>query len=84
MKSLLFKSIVMLMLTIGIVQTSSAYGYYCHRGYGYGCREVYYAPRVYCGPRYVPAPVYYAPAVIPGHWGVNRWGVRVWIGPRYR
>ena len=70
----------MLMLTIGIVQTSSAYGWGCHRGF-YG--RAYCGPRFY-GPYYGAHRVVYAPACVPGHWGVNRWGVRVWVGPYYR
>ncbi len=78
---------MVLMLGVGLYNTSSARGYGYYHGY-YGGPRVYCGPRVYVGPPayYGPrvyGPVgYYHPAYIPGHWGVNRYGTRVWVGPR--
>jgi hypothetical protein len=77
MKNLIVKSIFILVISFGLFQTSNAAGYYCH------ARPYYYAPRVYCGPRYL-APVVYRPVVpviVPGHFIINRYGYRVWVQP---
>ena len=76
MKSLIVKSIVMLLVSFGLYQTSSAAGCYSHL-------HSYVAPRVYVGPRYERAPIICAHAFVPGHFIINRFGARVWV-PAHR
>ncbi len=79
MKTTVFKAALILLLSFAFFQNSNAYGRYYPR-----CeRRVYYAPRYYAAPRYVPAPCYRA-VFVPGHWVIDRFGVRVWVAPCYR
>jgi hypothetical protein len=78
MKSIIVKSIFLLLLSFGIYSTSSARGYNYYHGRYYAPRG-YYGPRVYCGPHYYGPGAYYAPVFIPGRWVVNRFGARVWV-----
>lgn len=77
MKSLIVKSIFILLVSFGLYQTAGAAGCYYH------LHPYFAAPRVYVGPRFVPAPVVCAPVIVPGHFMVNRFGVRVWV-PAHR
>lgn len=81
MKSILFKSVFVLLLSFAFIQNSSAYGHYEYRGGRY-CGPRYYGH--YYGPRYAPAPYYYHPVYVPGYWTINPYGVRIWVGPCYR
>ena len=88
MKSILFKSVFILLLAIGFSQTADAHGF--RHYYRHYCGPRYIAPRAYYyapAPRvyYTPAPqAYYAPRYIPGHWRINRWGERIWVRPYSR
>jgi len=80
MKTILFKSFFIFLLSFIFVQSSSAFGRYREH-----CeRRAYYAPRYY-GPRYVQvvAPCY-ARMIEPGHFIINRWGERIWVRTCYR
>lgn len=79
MKTILFKTVFILLLSFTLIQNSDAHGRFYYRG----CGPRFYAAPVYCGPRYVPAP-YYGRVVVPGHFIIDRWGRRVWVRPFYR
>jgi hypothetical protein len=84
MKSLLFKSIFVLLLSVGLVQTSSAH---CHARYYRRHCAPYYGYAYSYGPAVIvrPAPgYYYGPACAPGHWEITPWGRRIWVEPRCR
>ncbi|HWB61883.1 MAG TPA: hypothetical protein VG603_00125 [Chitinophagales bacterium] len=76
MKSILFKTLVVMLIGIASIETASAGPVYRR-----ACApRVYYAPRVVPAPRYVPAPVYYHRAVwVPGHYIIGRRGARIWV-----
>lgn len=74
MKTIFFKAIAVLFLSFTLVQNSSAYGSCFYRGY---------APHCYARERYVGAPFCGRP-LIPGHFIIDRWGARVWVGPYCR
>ena len=83
MKTTVFKIAFVLLMSFTMIQSSEAYGRY----YYHCAPRAYYAPRVYCAPRYY-APVVVAPCygrvLVPGHWYVNRYGVREFARPYYR
>jgi len=73
MKSILFKSVFILLLSFAFFQSSEAHGWGYHH---------YYGRHYYAGPRYYGPHVYYGPRWVPGHWSYGPYG-RAWIGGGY-
>jgi len=76
MKTTMFKVMFIFLMSFTLVQSSEAAG-----------RYFYHAPRVvcapvYCGPRFVGT--CYGRVLVPGHYFINRFGVREYARPYYR
>ncbi len=77
MKSMIIKSTLLLLLSIGLFSYSEARGGYYHHNCHHGYNRYYSAPQGFYGRPH------YHHQFIPGHWSRGYWGARVWIPGHY-